>query len=126
MEITDLVEENAKLKQLLEGARNELAANREQSKLQIRKDMLITNVELIKAIRSNQSKADLEAIAKLSLQAGGAQFYGNIGEIVEFNFTQHESPKPLNTGTPVRIVEQGILYPGNVDFILLKAQVEAA
>ena len=108
-----------------------LTANREESRLDIRRDMLEAMAATLIILRQGQGDPssllrDAEAGIKLALQAGEAQFYGETNQLVEYDPELHESPESLARGETVTIVHPGAFIPGSKtgNYILLKAQVQ--
>ena len=107
-----------------------IATNREESRLEIRRDMLDAMAETLKTLRQNKVSPDsllrdVEAGIKLALQAGGAEFYGKENELVEYDPTLHEASGHIPTGALVKIIAPGALVPGahTGNYLLLKARV---
>lgn len=129
-----LEQENGDLQRHNEALREQLAAQRAYSKLDIRRDMLTCMSEGLKDFRKrNQDSLDVRdtmAIMQLALLSGGAEEFCNVfGEVVHFNFQEHDitlENVPIATGTPVRVLQKGYKYQGKQtgDFILVKAVVE--
>ena len=124
--------EEERLNKQLQTLRAEIAANREESRLEIRRDMLDAMAATLKALRQGQSDPagllrDTEAGLKLALQAGEAQFYGEVWQLVEYDPDLHESPESLSRGESVTIIHPGVFIPGTKtgNYILLKAQVQS-
>ena len=123
-------EEQERLRQQVRERNAELAANREESRLELRQDMLLIVGELLQTVSRRQdpgaSAGDIEAGLALALRAGGAEPLETVGEIVDFDpeFHQPEGNAP-NRG-PVRVVAPGVVYRGSTlgDQVLLKAQVK--
>lgn len=108
-----------------------LAAKREESHLEIRRDMLDAMAATLKMLRQRQGDAgsllrDVEAGLKLALQAGEAQFYGQTNQPVEYNPELHEAAEHIARGETVTVIHPGVLIPGikTGNYILLKAQVK--
>ena len=108
-----------------------LTANREESRLDIRRDMLEAMAVTLKILRHGQGDPvsllrDVEAGLKLALQAGEAQFYGETNQLIEYEPELHESPEILARGETVTIVHPGAFIPGTKtgNYILLKARVQ--
>ena len=108
-----------------------LAAKREESHLEIRRDMLDAMAATLKMLRQQQGDPasllrDVGAGLKLALQAGEAQFYGQANQPVEYSPELHEAAEHIARGETVTIVHPGVLIPGikTGNYILLKAQVK--
>ena len=111
--------------------RDEIAANREESRLDIRRDMLTAVADALHNLRrqnvpQDNLLRDAEAGLEIALLAGGVKWYGTVGEQVEYNPRLHQGVDSTLTGTPVTVTERGALVPGERtgDFILIKAQVK--
>lgn len=123
--------EEDRLNNQLQTLRAEIAANREESRLEIRRDMLDAMAATMAILRQGQGDPagllrDAEAGLKLALQAGEAQFYGEVNQLVEYDPDRHESPESLPRGESVTIIHPGVFIPGakTGNYILLKAQVQ--
>ena len=108
-----------------------LAAKREESHLEIRRDMLEAMAATLKMLRQRQGDSanllrDVEAGLKLALQAGEAQFYGQANQPVEYNPELHEALEHIARGEAVTVIHPGVLIPGikTGNYILLKALVK--
>ena len=108
-----------------------LVADRKESRLDIRRDMLEAMAVTLKILRQGQGDLasllrDAEAGLKLALQAGEAQFYGETNQLVEYDPELHEATEDLARGETVTIVHPGAFIPGSKtgNYILLKAQVQ--
>lgn len=115
----------------LYGRIENLAAKREESHLEIRRDMLDAMASTLKIFRQRQDNPanllrDVEAGLKLALQAGEAQFYGQADQPVEYNPELHEAAEHIARGEAVTIIHPGVLIPGikTGNYILLKALVK--
>ena len=130
-ELAKAANENTALERQVRTLRDEIAANREGSRLEIRRDMLEAMAATLKALHQQQVEPttlllDAEAGLKLAMQAGEAQFYGEASQRVEYDPELHESPEILARGETVIIVHPGAFIPGTKtgNYILLKAQVK--
>lgn len=111
--------------------RAEIAANREESRMEIRRDMLEIMAETLEILHRQKGHParllrDVEAGLKLALQAGEAQFYGQADQTVEYNPELHEALEHIARGEAVTIIHPGVLIPGikTGNYILLKALVK--
>lgn len=108
-----------------------LVADRKESRLDIRRDMLEAMAVTLKILRQGQGDPasllrDAEAGLKLALQAGEAQFYGETNQLVEYDPDMHEAPENLSRGETVTVIHPGAFITGakTGNYILLKAQVK--
>ena len=108
-----------------------LVADRKESRLDIRRDMLDAMAVTLKILRQGQGDLgsllrDAEAGLKLALQAGEAQFYGEANQLVEYDPELHEAPENLPRSETVTVIHPGAFIPGTKtgNYILLKAQVQ--
>ena len=115
----------------LYGRIENLAAKREESHLEIRRDMLDAMAATLKMLRQQQRDPssllrDVGAGLKLALQAGEAQFYGQADQPVEYNPELHEAAEHIARGETVTVIHPGVLIPGikTGNYILLKALVK--
>ena len=108
----------------------ELAANREESRLEVRRDMLLVVGEVLQSVsRSRDSGAlagDVEAGLTLALRAGGAEPLETPGEIVAFDPELHDTEGNVPARGAVRVIAPGVVYRGGThgESVLLKAQVK--
>lgn len=119
-----------RLRQQLSDLRAELVSRREESKLDIRRDMLLVIGEVLRLTRQPKATPqdlirDVEAGLSIALRAGGAEEVGRTGDTVEYNFRFHKSEKEVLPGTLVSIVVPGVVFRNEIlgDAVLLKAQV---
>ena len=110
--------------------RAEIAAGREESRLDIRQDMLTVISETLYDLRGRQDSPQemLRLVATrltLALHAGGAEEFGAIGETVPYDPIQHHSDSEIRPGSPVRIAAPGAVVRGKLtgDRVLVKASV---
>lgn len=110
--------------------RAEIAAGREESRLDIRQDMLTVISETLYDLRGRQDSPQellrlVETRLSLALRAGGAEEFGTIGETVPYNPIQHQSDDEIPPGAPVRIAAPGAVVRGKLtgDRVLVKASV---
>jgi len=108
----------------------EIGRQREQAKLEIRRDMLLAIGEVLQILStrdrtSTQLASDVRAGLSLALRAGGAEILGRLGEAVSYDPRLHQSDKPLNEGAAVVVTAPGVRvgteHLGNL--VLLKAHV---
>lgn len=117
---------------LIARLRAEIAAGREESRMDIRQDMLIVISETLHSLSQKQSgpQKTLQLVTdrlRLALRAGGGEEFGSIGESVDYNPVRHQGDGTIATGTPVRILTPGAMVRGKMtgDRILVKASVAA-
>ena len=116
----------------LQGLRTQIAENREESRLDIRRDMLEAIIATLQGLQEKEDSPEdllwnVEGNLKLALQAGGAEFFGRAGQVVEYDPRLHEGTQETPRGALVTVNSPGALVPGKLtgDFVLLKAQVNA-
>jgi cell division septum initiation protein DivIVA len=122
--------EKENLRQRVETLRNQLFAGYEQSKLDIRQDMLVIVGELSQLVGkqdcvSESLLRDMRAGLSLALQAGGAKALGAVGGTTSFDPLKHQAAESVRIGDSVRITSPGIIVKGQrtSDRVLIKAQV---
>lgn len=110
--------------------RAEIAAGREESRMDIRQDMLIVISETLQSLRQKQHDPVkmLQLVTdrlRLALRAGGGEEFGRIGEAVDYDPVRHRADEPIVTDTPVRILLPGAMVKGKSTSgrILVKARV---
>ena len=123
-------QEQERLRQQVRERNAELAANREESRLEVRQDMLLAVGEVMRSVfRQNGSgelAGDVAAGLALALRAGRAEPLGIPGEAVEFDPELHQPERGVPDRGQVRVVAPGVIYRGGIhgDRVLLKAQVK--
>ena len=128
LEREQLIQE--RLRQQVRERNAELAANREESRLEVRRDMLLVVGEVLQSVsRSRDSGAlagDVEAGLTLALRAGGAERLETPGEIVAFDPELHDTEGNVPARGAVRVIAPGVVYRGGThgESVLLKAQVK--
>lgn len=120
-------QEQERLRQQVRERNAELAANREESRLELRQDMLLAVGEVLQFVSSNAEReglgSDVAAGLALALRAGGAEPLGVAGERVAYNPEEHSASEEISESETVKIVAPGVVYRGGTfgDRILLKA-----
>ena len=121
--------EQERLRQQVRERNAELAANREESRLEASRDMLLAVGEVFQSVcreqGSNEMADSVAAGLTLALQAGGATLLESRGRSVDFHPGFHDSDVTVPPGTRVRVIAPGVTYGGGVlgFSVLLKAQV---
>ena len=105
-----------------------MSSGREESRLEVRHDMLLTVGDALqRAYREDLSAQDLldEVIRTLAsaLRAGGAEVLESVGSNVYFDPKFHHSPAPISAGAPVTVSAPGVVAGERV---ILKANVTAS
>ena len=118
------------LQERVETLRNQLFSGYEQSKLDIRQDMLVLIGELSQLAAKQDCPSesfvrDVRAGLALALQAGGAKTLGVAGEIASYDPLAHQAAGSVKIGAAVKITAPGVKVKGQFtgDRILVKAQV---
>ena len=106
------------------------AALREESRLEIRQEMLLRVGDIIQrgyhTGKTPEARLnELMEILPYALRDGGAQPLGAVGEIVPYDPRLHHSPEKIAIGSPVRLSAPGVIVIGGSfgDKIILKANV---
>ena len=114
----------------IQGLRTQIAEKREESRLDIRRDMLLVMAETLRDLHQKRTSPenmlrDVEARVRLAILAGGAEFYGKVGELVEFDPRLHTGPEGTPRGASVTVSSSGAIVRGKLtnDFVVLKALV---
>ena len=113
------------------GLRTQIDQKREESRLDIRRGMLEVIAETLISAQNNQKNSpeallrDVVAGLEIAIQAGGAEWYGKPGELVEFNPRLYDGVEGAGRGETVKVKSRGAKVPGKLtdDFILIKARV---
>jgi hypothetical protein len=118
------------LNRRVEGLRALIAEGREESRMDIRQDMLLVMAETLQSLPEWADNPEalvknVEAKLGLALGAGGAERLGTLGEIVPFDPRLHKSAKPIAIDSQVRVGVPGAMVRGKLtgDRVLIKAQV---
>ncbi len=123
-------QEQERLRQQVRERNAELAAKREESRLEVRRDMLLAVGEVLQSLYRGNSSGDLAgnvgAGLTLALRAGGAEPLETPGAIVAFDPELHEAEGRVPARGTVRVTAPGAVYRGGThgDRVLLKAQVK--
>ena len=124
-------QEQERLRQQVRERNAELAANREESRLELRQDMLLAVGEVLQSVCLRGSggdglAADAQAGLVLALGAGGAEPVGSAGDVVPFDPEKHRAEGAVSSSGLVRIIAPGVIYRGGIhgDRVLLKAHVK--
>ena len=123
-------QEQERLRQQVRERNAELAANREESRLELRQDMLLAVGEVLQSLTARSDRdglaGDVAAGLLLALRAGGAEPLGVAGERVPYNEEEHSASENVQKSGTVKIIAPGVIYRGGVhgDRILLKALVK--
>ena len=115
---------------IINDLRDYIETKREESRLDIRRGMLEVIAETLEVlqIKSHSAEASLrnaKSGLEIAIQAGGAEWFGVIGEVVEYDPRLHQGVDGVAKGILVTITARGALVPGKMtgDFILIKAKV---
>jgi hypothetical protein len=122
--------EEERLRQQVRDLHTQLASGREESRLDIRHDMLLAVGETLQVLGEHHGRRedliqDVEAGLSLALHAGGAELLGKVGEEVPYEPRLHQAKGDLAGGILVLIKAPGLLVRGSTqgDRVLLKAKV---
>ena len=119
----------SRLSQQVQERNAELDARREESRLEIRQDMLLAVGEVLQSMylrpHGGEPSETVEAGLTLALRAGGADLLEAPGKIVEFRPQWHQASGDLTVAALVKVLAPGVIVRGGVhgDRVLLKAQV---
>ena len=122
-------QQEERLRQQVQALDSELNAQREESRLEARQDMLLAVGEVLQSLWRRESVEELagnvEAGLALALQAGGADLLEKGGETVEFNPQRHQAKDWLPESAMVKVLAPGVIVRGGAhgDRVLLKAHV---
>ena len=122
--------EEAHLRQQLAAFSSHMASGREESRLEVRQDMLLAIGDVLQRAHGPGRSAEerlVEVIATIptALQAGAADALGTVGETVRFEPRLHHSTEGLARGAPARVSAPGVIVRGGTagDRVILKAAV---
>jgi len=117
-------------KRAVDDLQTQLAKNREEAILEIRRDMLLVIGELMQLTSGKKNKPaeiipDIEAGLSLALNAGDAEIYGQVGQMVAYDGKLHVAEGTVEQGDSVVIVVPGVIVRSHQtdNLILLKAHV---
>ncbi len=122
-------QEQERLRQQIQSLSAELVAQREESRLEIRMDMLLAVGEILQSVCGRSGTKELagsvEAGLTLALRAGGADLLETPGDTVRFKPQWHQAKDDLPDSAVVEVLAPGIIVRGGShgDRVLLKAQV---
>ena len=115
----------------VEAFRALMASGREESRLEVRQDMLLAVGDVIQRAynegRSPEDRLrDVMSTLPKALREGGAETLGTVGDIVPYDPKFHHSPIGISRGTPVRLSAPGVIVRGRSsgDRVVLKANVK--
>ena len=120
--------EKEQWKQQVRERNAELAASREVSRLESRRDMLLAIGEILQSIRHRDSLEEVignvEAGLRLALRAGGAELLDSAPD--GYDPYLHHASENLLGSSPVKVIAPGVIVRGKThgDLVLLKAHVK--
>ena len=123
-------QEQQRLRQQMQALDAELDARREESRLEIRQDMLLAVGEVLQSVCLRDSveelAGDVEAGLTLALRAGGADLLETPGALVNYEPQRHQAKGDLPPSAMVKVLAPGVIVRGGVhgDRVLLKAHVK--
>ncbi len=117
--------EQERLRQQVESLDAQMKSGREESRLEIRWDMLLAVGDALQRAYLQGKNADDRlgnVIATLpnALREGGAETLGMVGDTVKYDPKLHHSPEAIPTGAKVRLAAPGVVVGERV---ILKASV---
>ena len=123
-------DERERLRDQNRAYRAQMASGREESRLEVRRDMLLAVGDALqRACREDGSPEErlrdvISALPK-ALREGGAEALGQAGETAPYDPKLHHSPDGIPRGTPVRLSAPGVIVRGEAfgDLVILKANV---
>ena len=119
----------SRLDQQVQALDSELSAHREESRLEIRQDILLAVGEVLQSVflrdRAEEMTGSVEAGLTLALQAGGAELLEKPGDTVNYRHQWHLTKDHLIESATVRVLAPGVIVRGGIhgDKVLLKAHV---
>ena len=128
--VDGLQREISRLNQQIQERNAELHSRREESRLEIRQDILLAVGEVLQSLYqrhgSEGTVGDIEAGLALALRAGGAELLESVGASINFQPRLHAAEQELPDSTPVNVVAPGVIVRSGIhgDRVLLKAQVK--
>ena len=123
-------QEQQRLRRQMQALDAELDARREESRLEIRQDMLLAVGEVLQSVCLRDSveelAGDVEAGLTLALRAGGADLLETPGALVNYEPQRHQAKGDLPPSAMVKVLAPGVIVRGGVhgDRVLLKAHVK--
>lgn len=123
-------QEQERLRQQVQTLDAELEAQRQESRLEIRQDMLLAVGEVLQSVYRRDSLEELagnvEAGLTLALRAGGAELLEKPEEMVKYNPQRHQAKDDLPESAVVKVLAPGVIVRGGAhgDRVLLKAHVK--
>lgn len=123
-------DEEERLTRQIRTLRAELTKERQESHLEIRKDMLLRIGDILQRayLSSDAPEVTLSQVRELlpmALKDGGTELLGNVGEIVSFDPRLHHSWEAVASGSMVRVTAPGVVARGGSygELVILKANV---
>lgn len=122
--------ENGRMTQQLVAFRAQMASGREESRLEVRQDMLLAIGDALQRLYSPGKNTedrlmDLTGTLPAALRAGGAEPLGIVGDRVRYDPRAHHSTTSIPRGTTVTLSAPGVIVRGGTsgDRVILKASV---
>ena len=122
--------EQERLVRRVDGLRSQIAEGREESRLDIRQDMLMEIAVTLQSLHQHEDGEgalvrDIKASLARALRAGGAEEFGAVGDTAPYNPRLHQSEKQIASDSPVRVCTPGALVRGKLtgDRVLTRARV---
>ena len=128
--LEEMRREQERLTRWVDGLRSQIAEGREESRMDIRQDMLLVIAETLESLPGWADNPDallsnVKARLALALGAGGAEEFGTIGETVPYDPRKHRAVDLIPAESPVRVCGPGTVVRGKLtgDRVLIKARV---
>ena len=107
-----------------------MASGREESRFEIRRDMLLEIGDILQRVyrqgkNSEERLEEVKARLPIVLSEGGAEPLGTAGDLVPYDAALHHSPVTVSGGTMVRLSAPGVVLRSDsgVGRVVLKAEV---
>ena len=123
-------DEEERLSRQIRTLRAQLTKERQESYLEIRKDMLLRIGDILqRAYLSDDAPevklSQVRELLPMALEDGGTELLGKVGEIVPYDPRLHHSWEKVASGSMVRVNAPGVIARGGSfgDLVILKANV---
>ena len=124
------VDEEERLSRQIRTLRAELTKEKQESQLEIRKDMLLRIGDILQRVYLSDDAAEIKLsqvreLLPMALKDGGTELLGKVGEIVSYDPRIHHSRETVVSGSMVCVTAPGVVARGGSfgELVILKANV---
>ena len=123
-------DEEERLTRQIRALRAELTKEKQESHLELRKDMLLRIGDILQRTYLSEDTPEItlrhvRELLPMALRDGGTELLGRVGEIVCFDTRIHHSWEPVVHGGMVQVIAPGVIARGGSfgELVILKANV---